>query len=88
MADQTEYRDPKVTTSRDATIAGSPSWIRWALIALAVLAAIWIISALIPSGDGAAVDTTDPAVVTTDPAVVDGAVVGDGDATAPVVPSE
>jgi hypothetical protein len=64
MADnRTDYRDPHVSTSKD-TSGGMPSWLKWALIALAVIAAIWIIAALIPSGDEVPVGTTaDPVVI-------------------------
>jgi hypothetical protein len=71
MADnRTDYRDPHVSTSKDSG-GGMPSWLKWALIALAVIAVVWIVAALIPSDNEAAIGTTEPAVVTEEPLVTD-----------------
>jgi hypothetical protein len=80
MADnRTEYRDPNVTTAKDS--GGMPSWLKWLLIAIVVLAALWLLAPLLLPDDDATLGTapaTDPGAIV----VEEGAEVE----TVPVVP--
>jgi hypothetical protein len=76
----TDYRDPKVTTTNDSS-GGMPSWLKWVLIAIAVIAVLWLLSALfMPDNDAARVGTTDPDAVILDQQ--------EGDETVTVVPTD
>lgn len=84
MADNTKYRDPKVTTSADANdkSGGSPSWLKWVLIAIAVLVALWLLMSLL-GADDEVTRVGDPDAVVVQP---EGEVVTTE--TVPVVPVE
>jgi hypothetical protein len=81
MADRTDYRDPNVTTSRDASSGGMPSWLKWVLVALAIVLALWLILSFFD------MDETGGVTTTADP---DAVIVEEGAETEilPVVPAE
>jgi len=72
MADNTTYRDPSVTTTTDDTHSssstGNANWLKWALVAFAVLIGLWLLLSLFTADDdGVRVVNTENDTVAVEP---------------------